>query len=83
LSAFADQVEHFGKKHDAATWKAIMMKALGKELEFVPSLDGQEIVALGYRSSELSKAEMADMIEFLYSEGAKRGVVFHGERGAA
>lgn len=82
LTAFADQVEHFGRKYDAATWKCILMKALGKELAFVPSLEGDEIVALGYRSSELSKEEMSNLVELAYAEGAKRGVVFHGERAA-
>jgi hypothetical protein len=82
LQAFADQVEHCGQKYPAETWKCIAMNALGKELQFVPSLDGQEIVALGYRSSELSKEEMSNLIEFLYAEGAKRGVVFHRERAA-
>ena len=83
LTAFADQLEHFGRKYDAETWKCVMMKALGKELQFVPSLDGDEIVALGYRSSELSKEEMSDLIELLYSEGAKRGVRFHDDEKVA
>ena len=55
------------------------MKALGKELSFVPSLDGQGIVAIGYRSSRLTKEEMANLIELIYSEGAKRGVAFTGK----
>ena len=80
LEAFADQIEHFGRKYDAETWKAVFMKALGKELEFVPSLDGEEIVALGYRSSELSKEEMSDMIELMFAEGAKRAVDFDERR---
>ena len=79
LDAFADQVVHCGRKYDAGDWKAIMMKALGKELAFAPSLDGQGIVAIGYQSSRLTKEEMANLIELIYSEGAKRGVVFHGE----
>ena len=79
LEAFAEQVNHCGRKYDATTWKAILMKAFGKELEFVPSLDGQEIVALGYRTSELSKEEMSDFAEFIFSEGAKLGVAFDGE----
>jgi NinB protein len=82
LQAFSDQVTHFGNKYDAATWKAVFMKALGKELAFVPSLDGQEIVALGYHSSDLSKEEMSDMVELIYSEGSRRGVRFHDEKAA-
>ena len=81
LDAFADQVVHCGRKYDAGDWKAIMMKALGKELAFAPGLDGQGIVAIvGYQSSRLTKEEMANLIEsWIYSEGAKRGVMFHGE----
>ena len=78
LSAFADQLVHNGRKYDEKTWKCIGMHALGKEMEFVPGFEG-EIVALGYRSSELGIDEMSNLIELLYSEGAQRGVVFHGE----
>ena len=56
------------------------MKAMGKKLTFMPSLDGQGIVAVGYQSSSrLNKEEFSELIELIYSEGAKRGVVFHGE----
>jgi NinB protein len=78
LSDFADQLVHNGRKYDELTWKCIGMHALGKEVDWVPGFEG-EIVALGYRSSELDIAEMSNLIELLYSEGAQRGVVFHGE----
>jgi NinB protein len=83
LQAFADQVEHFGQKYEAEDWKKIFMKELGREVQFAPALDGDGIVALGYSSSDLDKPEMADLIELVLSEGAKRGVVFNGERSAA
>ena len=79
LQSFAEQVVHCGRKYEAEAWKCIFMKALGKEFDFAPSLEGDEIVAIGYRSSRLSKEEMANLVELIYSEGAKRGVVFHGE----
>ena len=79
LGCFADQVEHFGRKYDAEVWKSILLKAFGKELSFVPSLDGRSVVALGYRSSLLLTDEMANFIEFIYSEGARLGVDFDGE----
>lgn len=82
LSAFADQVVHCGRKYDAADWKEIFMHALGKELAFAPSLDGDSIVAFGRRTSLLSKEEMSDLIELIMSEGAKRGVNFNGEEAA-
>jgi hypothetical protein len=79
LQCFANQVEHHGRHHDRETWKCILMNAFGKEFEFVPSLDGESIVALGYRSSHLSKGEMNNFIEFIYATGAERGVVFDRE----
>ena len=79
LGFFADQVVHGDRKYDAETWKAILLKAFGKELQFVPSLDGTSMVALGYRSSLLSIEEMSQFIEFIHFEGAKIGVVFDDE----
>ena len=70
---------HCGNKYEPEAWKACFLKAMGKELQFMPSLDGESIVAVGYRCSRLSKAEFSELIELIYSEGAKRGVVFHGE----
>lgn len=79
LSCFADQVVHIDRKYDADTWKCILLRAFGKELQFVPSLDGRSVVALGYRSSLLTKEEMANFLEFIYSEGVRTGVAFDGE----
>jgi hypothetical protein len=82
LSLFADQVEHGGRHYDEEVWKCIAMHALGRQMEFVPGFDG-EIVGLGYRSAELSKEEMSDLIELLFSEGARLGVDFEATPGMA
>jgi hypothetical protein len=82
LQNFADQVEHCGRHYGREEWKAILMNAFGKEIDFVPSLDGLSIVALGYRSSKLSKDEMSNFIEFIYAEGAQLGVNFDREQAA-
>lgn len=79
LQNFADQVEHYGRHYGREEWKAILMKAFGKAIEFVPSLDGLSVVAIGYRSSKLSKEEMSHFIEFIYAEGAHLGVAFDRE----
>jgi hypothetical protein len=71
LNKISAKVEHAGRKLPPDIWKAVFMFQLGKEVEFVPSLDG-EIVALGYRSSELSKEDMSNLIELIYSENAQR-----------
>ena len=57
-------------------WKSIFMKAAGHKLRFAPSIDGDGVVALGYRSSKLNKEEFSDLIETIYSQGLQRGVVF-------
>ena len=76
LAAVSDQLVHNGRKYDEETWKCIFMHMLGKEMAFVPDLNG-EIVGLGYRSSDLDVPEMADLLELIYAEGAQRGVVFN------
>jgi len=57
-------------------WKCLVLHALGKEARYEPSLDGEEIVPLGYSSSELGISEMADMIAFMDSWGAENNVTF-------
>ena len=77
LHEISEQVEHHGRKYDAETWKAIMMNALGQEMRFVPTLDGKSVFPLGMRSSELSKREMSELIEFIIAWGVQNGVKFH------
>lgn len=71
LNRISAEVTHAGMKHSPQVWKAIFMHGLGKQMDFAPGLDG-EIVGLGYRSSELSKEEMSDLIEFIRAENAQR-----------
>jgi hypothetical protein len=79
LSEVADQAEHLGRKYDAATWKAIFMSALGREMRFVPNLDGTGLIPIGHSSSDLSKSEMSDLLEVIYSWGSGHGVTFHDD----
>ena len=76
LSRIADQVTHCGEKWEPDDWRAGFLKAMGKKLRFMPALDGDGVVAIGYRSSKLSKPEMSEMIELMYSYGAEHGVEF-------
>jgi hypothetical protein len=68
-----------GEFWEPEDWKCCFMKALGYKLRFMPALDGNGVVALGYRSSRLDKEKFSELIELIYSEGAQRGVAFHGE----
>ena len=77
LTEIARQVDWHGLKLSADDWKLIFMASLNQEMRLVPNLDGTGFVNLGRSSSDLSKAEMGDLIELIFAFGAKRGVTFH------
>ena len=74
LTDIATQKEHCGQKYPTETWKAIMMNAAGHEIKFLPTLDGKSVFPLAYSSSDLSVAEMADLMTFMEVWGAENGV---------
>lgn len=80
LTDFAHQVEHMGRRYTPEQWKVILLHAFGWEVQFLPSLDGQNILPFGNSTSDLSRAEMAEFQEFISAEGAMRGVTFHTNR---
>lgn len=62
-----------GRRHIPEVWKCLFMQACGHEVTFEHGLDGRPF-PLGFHSSKLTKAQMSDLIEFIYSYGAKHGV---------
>ena len=60
-----------GIRLSADDWKMLFLQALGQELRLVPTLAGDGFVNLGRSSSDLSKAEMSDLIELMYAWGAE------------
>lgn len=76
LTDIAHQVKHCGVKLSAEDWKLVFMSALKRELRMVPNLEGTGYVQLGRSSSDLSKAEMADLITLILEYGDRNGVVF-------
>ena len=76
LSDVARQKEHCGHRYTADQWKCLFMHACGSQVTFLPSLDGSTFVPLGYRSSDLSKEEASELIEFILHWGAENGVRF-------
>jgi len=76
LTEVATQKELGGKRLKPDVWKSVFMHELGREAEYVPSLDGQEIIPIGYSSSDLSKHEMSELIVLILAWGAQNGVVF-------
>lgn len=62
-----------GRMHTPDIWKALAMNACGHAVQFEAGLDGRPF-PVGFRSSRLTKSQMSDLIEFLYSYGAEHGV---------
>lgn len=77
LTDIAAQKDHNGRKYDTSQWKVIFLAAIGREVQFIPSLDGKAFIPWGASSSDLSKHEMSQLIDFMAAWGAENGVVFH------
>jgi hypothetical protein len=77
LTDLAAQVKWHGLALTPDDWKLIFLDALKREVRMVPNLDGNGFVSLGRSSSDLSKAEMTDLIDLISAFGANHGVVFH------
>ena len=68
-----------GRKFTPDQWKCIYMKAMGKESDFLPTLDGSSYFPTGFRSSDLSVQEMSDLQTFIEASCAERGFDIWGE----
>lgn len=62
-----------GRRHVPEVWKCLFMQACGHEVAFEQGLDDRPF-PIGFHSSQLTKAQMSDLIEFIYSYGSKHGV---------
>lgn len=74
LRDISTQVEWFGQKHSPEDWKDIL-SAAWKGQKLVPGVNGG-FVALGVRTSRISKEEFSEYIESIYAFGAERSVVW-------
>jgi hypothetical protein len=63
-----------GREMTADQWKSVFMDAAGFKPTFVPNLDGDGFLCLGYKSSRLTKAEFSDLIECINEYGARHNV---------
>lgn len=58
---------------DAEDWKALMTAACRQEIRMAAGIGGG-VVMLGVSTRRMTVAEMGDLIEFMYSFGAEKGV---------
>jgi hypothetical protein len=79
LTDVAMQLEWHGQKLSTNDWKLLFLDLLRREMRLVPNLDKTGWVNLGRSSSDLSKAEMGDLMELIAAFGAQHGVTFRDE----
>lgn len=74
LTEIARTVPWHGIKLSADDWKLVFLDALKAEMRLVPNLNGDGFVNLGRSSSDLSKAEMADLLTLIIAWADQHGV---------
>lgn len=77
LTDVREHMKAKGLDYSTDQFKVIFLHAWGKEIEFLPGLDGKTFVPYGQSSSDLSKEEMTSFIEFIMAWGAENGIAFH------
>lgn len=65
---------HNGVRMDMALWKASFMQALGEEVRFVPTLDGDGVFPIGLKTSALTVARFSELIEFILAWCAREEI---------
>ena len=79
LTYISKHLEWAGKKRDVETWKRLMVaswcRARNEHVEILPALDGHGVDIVFRRTSELTRSECAELIEFIFAWGSMQG--FH------
>ena len=73
IADIQNQVEET-KVYAADDMKLRFLNALGKEMRFLPELEGGGMFPVGQRSSTLTKKQFAALIEIIYAWGARHDV---------
>ena len=64
-----------GRKHTPEVWKALCMNACGYESQFQMGLSGEPF-PIGFRTSKLSKPQMAELITFIMQYGDENHIAW-------
>lgn len=80
LTEIAKELPWAGRKRDAETWKRLLtaswLRARGESIEVLPALDGHGIDVVFRRTSDLTKGECAELVDFIYAWATEQGVTF-------
>lgn len=78
LGQISREVEWAGKKRDVETWKRLLTaawcRARNEHIEILPAVDGHGVDIVFRRTSELSRAECAELIEYVLAWAAEHGI---------
>lgn len=72
----SQQIDYHGMKLSESDWKDLMTVGFEGAQRSAPSLDGNGLVFFGISTSEYPKDTFSALIEFIYSEGSERGVIW-------
>ena len=75
LSQLSKQLDWCGEKRTAEDWKDLTTAAL-RGAKFVPGIMPGTVVPLGMRTSQMTSAEISELIESIIAFGTERGVKF-------
>lgn len=71
LDYISKNMEWAGKKRDTETWKRLMVaawcRAKNEQVEILPAIDGHGVDIVFRKTSKLTIAECADLIEFIFA----------------
>lgn len=85
LGEISKQIEWAGKKRDIDTWKRLLtaawLRARGEHVEMLPAVDGHGVDIVFRRTSQLTKAECAELSEYVMAWAAEQGVQFKAQEG--
>jgi hypothetical protein len=72
-----------GRRYNTEQWKIMFMTAFaeerGLEIKHLPALNRVGMIPAGRSSSDLSVAEMSDLMEWISAWGTENGIKFHDQ----
>lgn len=78
LTSISQQIEWAGCKRSVEVWKRLLvgswLRARGEQVEMLPALDGHGVEIVFRRTSELTRAECAELIEYVLAWAAEHGI---------
>ena len=75
LTDLSEQTNWHGIKLSTDEWKDLLSAGLVKA-KVVPNITGDGFVILGQRTSKMTKRQMGDLLDLIFSFGIDRGVKF-------